>query len=1250
VVVAGRTINVKLSAPWPTSAMSPIQEVSEFMAEESNQDFWAFVAALRTPETMALLDKAESEAYAEASHEQLGSLAVDVASGLLSPLQLSALRLTLAVRNFAPMVETHRSLAAVTSYVCDGVRSGNAGAAWVVLRPSGRVVCSPSELAQTAGPVVSAAAEGAKVPGVDHVFGSASAPAAGASAPEDATLYGRVGTSSFWAFYDALVSAQEAGTVARCAFRHGTPSRGTTTPTALQGYGVNLDIKNMEYMNIDDGEANKDLNAAEAAGSEASSEDAVVSFPEGEEVGGIVFSTLLERTPSAGQDLALLRKELLEASASDSGEIKVWKLKDIGLQATASIVADKDPLKRLGAVAQDFPLQARGLTSVKVPKPLRREVEANYQSRALRAGLSGGGSATLLVNGRPVDIGSVTFNLFALLRTIRDESRLLAKLADLHLPLDTAKALLALGSGGGDDEENGGGQSSGDSSVRVDIVSGAKGAITFLNNLEKDPQYKKWPKALRQLLFPSWSLHTLSRNLYTCVLVVDPTTSEGLEALTTVEALFTNMYPVRFGVVLTSAKALAEVKAAPSSAATATTSSALKATITEDDSVVATAADVAALFESARASNGASAAFAFLFECATSLEAGYSRGAMVSAFAAAMQKASGTWTSGGFQQQAAEALSISGDQSHLAMVNMTNFAASKGLPVNSYTLNGLLSPDLDLQQGLMSFLGREQQQLGLMLRDGRLNSGSDSSGKKNSKKAVSDKAESVSSSLPAGKAKSVLASLMALPGTVPRYHPLAGAKPADLAFLLPPQEVANQLSYVHPPGRRASAKEVSLLLVDDWSSAAGLNRLAHAASFVRSGGSSTEGSQEVAYSQDSSDSGSESNVSVAAVTRVAFVLSPSGAASPLAKSVQAVLNAAAEDPNAAAFAAELAARLLARMNEGAVPLSALDASLVADAATAAGLDATVAAAAGAEAVASSSSPGHSKATSVSSAVAKDLTEAQRSSGAGDASSWEAAVVANGRVVWLSGAEAFDSGDIELLVGLEHERRASKVASLVNAASWAPQLAGSADESSSGSASEHAEVDWRSNAVAVGAAFVGRYTQVPREDVSTMLAQVGTKHSLVSFVPSVEGGSAPEAAAAAAGDATNDDDDDSSDQTAAADSGSIGTVSITVVLNPLTEAAQRVAPLLVVLRDQLRLPLQLLLLPDLAISSFPLSKFYRFVASADLGDVTPGATFADLPKKHVLTMRLGTMTLLNFNLPYSIASLSIRVKMQCTQKV
>ncbi len=53
----------------------------------------------------------------------------------------------------------------------------------------------------------------------------------------------------------------------------------------------------------------------------------------------------------------------------------------------------------------------------------------------------------------------------------------------------------------------------------------------------QDPQYKRWPKALRTLLQPSWSLVTLSRNLYTMVMIVDPTTEAGLGLLHTIEGL-----------------------------------------------------------------------------------------------------------------------------------------------------------------------------------------------------------------------------------------------------------------------------------------------------------------------------------------------------------------------------------------------------------------------------------------------------------------------------------------------------------------------------------------------------------------------------------------------------------------------------------------------------------------------------------------------------------------------------------------
>jgi amino acid permease len=43
--------------------------------------------------------------------------------------------------------------------------------------------------------------------------------------------------------------------------------------------------------------------------------------------------------------------------------------------------------------------------------------------------------------------------------------------------------------------------------------------------------------------------------------------------------------------------------------------------------------------------------------------------------------------------------------------NMTRFASEKGVPINSYLLNGLMSASLDLDQGLLAVLSKEQATL-----------------------------------------------------------------------------------------------------------------------------------------------------------------------------------------------------------------------------------------------------------------------------------------------------------------------------------------------------------------------------------------------------------------------------------------------------------------------------------------------------------------------------------------------------------
>ena len=81
-------------------------------------------------------------------------------------------------------------------------------------------------------------------------------------------------------------------------------------------------------------------------------------------------------------------------------------------------------------------------------------------------------------------------------------------------------------------------------------MSGSKGSITYANNLEKDPEYKDWPPSVQQLLYPSWQLTTVAKNLYTALLVLDASTDEALNAIYVAHAMLRQGYPVRVAFVL----------------------------------------------------------------------------------------------------------------------------------------------------------------------------------------------------------------------------------------------------------------------------------------------------------------------------------------------------------------------------------------------------------------------------------------------------------------------------------------------------------------------------------------------------------------------------------------------------------------------------------------------------------------------------------------------------------------------------
>jgi UDP-glucose:glycoprotein glucosyltransferase len=516
--------------------------------------------------------------------------------------------------------------------------------------------------------------------GMDHVH-----PSSVSSAPV-VVLSATAGSTRFAAFHRALLSLA-AEKKAQYVLRHAPPAvsgQGVSTYTPLAGFGVALDLKNMEYITLDSSQVS-DANASESGSVAAASDE--------NDVAGFVFAKLLARTSKAEtqKELQTFRDHLLAARAK-TDDIKVWDMKDMGLGAVQHVMQAEDPLKQLEEVSQNFPVHAKGLTRLTVDDDLREELGTTERFLANYKNL-------LLVNGRPTDLSAATFNIFTLLRTLREEATHAAQLQELGLPAKMLESLLAIG------EPQLGMPSDDAGDVRVDVKQGSKGAVHFLNNLEKDKQYAQWPSDLRMLLRPSYQLHQIRRNLFNLVLVIDPATDEGLTAIATSMQLLHQLVPIRVGIVLTS-----------STLVTAGVPKATKSDSAPADDAKLTTMQIGKLFAAAKKWHGTTAASRFLQGFAST--ATPTAKSAIDAWAAAAAETTGSWTTGKFKEEANKVLS--GSLGENAVKKMAAFVKNKGLPVNSYLLNGLLHQGLDIQRGLMQTLGKEQQNLQMMVSKGEI--------------------------------------------------------------------------------------------------------------------------------------------------------------------------------------------------------------------------------------------------------------------------------------------------------------------------------------------------------------------------------------------------------------------------------------------------------------------------------------------------------------------------------------------------
>ncbi|KAF4319972.1 hypothetical protein BBO99_00006050 [Phytophthora kernoviae] len=706
---SARGVHVNLTASWPSSPLFPLLETSEFLAEENPLYFWQFLERLqtRTTDVQKLGDDVDA----------LGELAVNVAEDI-APESKNILELMLATRTYAVKVEMFRQLA-----LDSGVRPcGDDAETWAVYYHEAHcveaVACSLDELAvllhgetQTSESCVAAGVNDVELQ-VDHKYPHVES----GNNPASVILYGLLGTRTFHAFHEKLVVQAKSNKI-QYMVRH--YPRDSPLDTLLQGYGVALDIKNMEYKTIDDSKKTEEEDGI--VDDEEDEDDEDDDAIDDEEVEGLLFKPLMARHDAIAGELKQFYDVLIKkADNEQEEELKAWHLKDLGVSAARAIVDAKDPLKKLQTLSQDFPLQARKLAFSRrtLTSEFRGEIENSRAQIAFKRLKN-----KFILNGIAVDPTELSFNVFDFMKTLKEEWSVAKQLNGLPLNQSELENML----------EHVRETSSEQPAVRIN-VRGSMGGSTplYLNNIETDPNSANWSPDVNTLRRPSWNLIFLRKNMYECVLALDPLTGTGRSALSHIGFMRMRGAPVQWGLLVSSKelmasktpddrRALLETYKSLTTKAKATAWHFAKLLMLAQSKDVAEAGitdeeNEEALDDAEETSKEASEqkepkdkiiptkiASAFIQHVGDDGNTDVLIENLLDAYANAA-KVIGTTEENGVEAREC----LQSDRYDDEILSMTEYTHLKHVPLNSFLFNGVLQKNLDIQKAMMGNFGRDQ--------------------------------------------------------------------------------------------------------------------------------------------------------------------------------------------------------------------------------------------------------------------------------------------------------------------------------------------------------------------------------------------------------------------------------------------------------------------------------------------------------------------------------------------------------------
>ncbi|XP_065075789.1 UDP-glucose:glycoprotein glucosyltransferase [Ochlerotatus camptorhynchus] len=490
-------ITTQLSAKW---GITPVElEIAEFIEEENVNLFWDYID---------LINKIPNGLHSIGTEQDRYKKSIEIAEALLGIGQTNLLKLALSLHSFSAKVQAHLQISneVLKQGDCETSAFVNIG---------GKIACDESDLRSILKAIDTDQTK-VETYSLDHVY------PASENNSLTAILYAQIGTDAFQNIHVILKEEAEKGAI-KYVFRHFIKNV-SSKKMRLSGYGVELHLKSTEYKSQDDSPQQQDQ---EANLNDDSAEP---------EVEGFDFVKLKERLPHLSHSLDRFRNSLLEKH-EEIAPLKAWEFQELGLQAAQRIaqIQGEEALQILQFTAQNFPTQAKSLLAQAVSEDFKKEMRHNIEVLGRNLNLQPPDSA-LFLNGLFFDAD--TIDTITLLDTLRTEMHVLEGLNKINLRGKTAAPLLALD------------LSSTSKEFAIDIRDSA---ITWINDLENDAQYRRWPGSVMDLLRPTFPgmLRNIRKNLFNLVLVIDPISFDesGRGIVKLAESFVVHSAPVRVGLV-----------------------------------------------------------------------------------------------------------------------------------------------------------------------------------------------------------------------------------------------------------------------------------------------------------------------------------------------------------------------------------------------------------------------------------------------------------------------------------------------------------------------------------------------------------------------------------------------------------------------------------------------------------------------------------------------------------------------------